>query len=144
MIIGVENRVEELADRPFGYKLHNAPSFTKLIPLSEIISGVIGKAVATKSVWETYYKLVGKLGSEYDILRKTSYEELLKHIGKEIAEAIIKSREQKIRVIPGYDGVYGVPVFDETKPIVMPRIDDDDIDTETKEKAKQKGLQDYF
>ncbi len=144
LTIGVENRVEELADRPFGYKKENAPFSVKLIPLSDIISGVIGKSVATKSVWEIYYKLVGKLGSEYDVLRKVPYEELKKEVTHEIAEAIIKSKEQKIRVIPGYDGVYGIPVFDENKPVVMPQVNDDDIDTETKEIAKQKGLQDYF
>ncbi|MBN2368468.1 DNA helicase UvrD [Candidatus Woesearchaeota archaeon] len=137
LTIGVENRVEELADRPMGYKPENAVPFRKLIPLSELISTVTGKAVATKSVWSEYYKLVGKLGSEYDILRKTPAEDIEKHVGKKLADFIMKNRNQEIKVIPGYDGVYGVPQLgdapaEEREPM------------EFKYKDKQTGLKEFL
>ncbi|OGX06543.1 MAG: DNA helicase UvrD, partial [Omnitrophica WOR_2 bacterium GWA2_47_8] len=44
--IGVQFRVDELADRPEGYMPKNPTPFRKLIPLSEIISSVIGSPVA--------------------------------------------------------------------------------------------------
>ncbi len=130
----VENRVEELADRPLGYKPENAVPFKKYIPLSDLISAVIGKGVATKSTWSEYNKLVGKIGSEYDILRKTPREILEKHVDKKLADVIMKNRNQEIKVIPGYDGVYGVPIINKNQKI------------ETKEfkvKDKQTGLGDF-
>ena len=134
LTIGVENRVEELANRPMGYKPENAVPFKKYIPLSELISAVIGKGVATKSTWSEYNKLVGKIGSEYDILRKTPKEILEKHVDKKLADVIIKNRNQEIKVIPGYDGVYGVPIID----------DNQKIETEEfKLKDKQTGLGDF-
>jgi uncharacterized protein (TIGR00375 family) len=135
LTIGVENRVEELADRPIGFKPQGAIPFSKLIPLSELISSVSGRAVATKGVWQTYYSIVGKLGSEYDILRKIPLEELKKHVDEKLADFIIKNRKQQIKVIPGYDGVYGVPVFDESQKIEL---------QEYKPKTEQKGLGDFF
>ncbi len=135
MTIGVENRVEELADREQGYQPKDPMPFKKYIPLSEIISGIKGKAVATKGVWEEYNKITAAFGSEYDILRKIPKEELLKITDERIADAIIRSREQKIRVIPGYDGEYGIPVFDESN--VPKRV-------EFKVPNRQVGLQEYF
>ncbi len=135
LTIGVEHRVEELADRPLGYKPENAVPFKKYMPLSELISAVIGKAVATKATWSEYYKLVGKIGSEYDILRKTPKEILEKHVNKKLADVIIKNRNQEIKVIPGYDGVYGIPIIGENQKM--------DID-EVKIKDKQSALGDFI
>lgn len=142
LTIGVEHRVDELADREMGFKPDNAVPFRKLLPLSELISAVMGRAVATKGVWEKYYQLVGKLGSEYDVLRKTPHEELVKYVDVKLADFIMKNRDQKIKVLPGYDGEYGIPIFDENSPPVRPVYEAED--EEPKEKAKQKGLQDYF
>jgi uncharacterized protein (TIGR00375 family) len=134
LTIGVENRVEELADRPHGFKPDNEIPFSKLIPLSELISTISGKGIATKSTWSEYYKLVGKLGSEYDILRKVSKEELEKYVDHKLVEVILKNRNQQIKVIPGYDGVYGIPVIDKNQKIDIPEFE---------VKEKQTGLGDY-
>jgi uncharacterized protein (TIGR00375 family) len=136
LTIGVENRVEELADRPMGFKPEGAVPFKKYIPLSDLISGIIGKGVATKSTWKEYNKIVGKLGSEYDVLRKVPKEELEKYISKKITDVIIKNRNQEIKVIPGYDGVYGVPIL--TKDQTLPEQEEIEI------KNKQKGLKEFF
>ena len=138
LIIGVENRVEELAKRPIGYKLEDAPSYKKYIPLSDMISLVLEKGVATKSVWTQYNKVVGKIGNEYEILRSTPKEKLEKYLDKKIVDAIIKNRNQQIKVIPGYDGVYGVPVLGDT---IIP---EPEIFEPSKIKNKQMGLQEYF
>ncbi|NTV24121.1 MAG: DNA helicase UvrD [Nanoarchaeota archaeon] len=137
LTIGVENRVNELADRKLGFVPKDAVPFKKYIPLSEIISAAKGKAVATKSVWEEYYKLVGKLGSEYDVLRVAEKKDIAELSSEKLADYIIKSREQKIRVIPGFDGVYGIPVFDEDN---VPVLDYDTTDS----KDKQKGLSEWL
>jgi uncharacterized protein (TIGR00375 family) len=135
LTIGVENRIEELAKRDHGFKREDAKPYKKYIPLSEIISAATGRGVATKGVWEEYYKMVGKLGSEYDILRKTSREELERYVDQKIVDYIIRAREQKIRVIPGYDGEYGIPVFDETQ--ALPK-------QEIHIKNKQTGLKEFL
>jgi uncharacterized protein (TIGR00375 family) len=105
---GVEQRVEELADRPVGYKPANEIGYKHLLPLSEIIATVLGVAYpSVQKVWENYNKLVEKFGDEYSVLLNASLEELSQTVEHRIAEAIIKVREEKVKVIPGYDGVYG-------------------------------------
>jgi len=111
LTIGVDYRVEELADRPEGFVLKGAPDFYSLIPLSDIISVIVGKAVATKTVWAEYYKLVKDGRSEFDVLMNIPLEELKKDVDEKIAKAIIKARQGSVKVKPGYDGEYGVPVF---------------------------------
>ncbi|MFQ9440396.1 MAG: hypothetical protein ACLR13_04560 [Acutalibacteraceae bacterium] len=47
--IGVEHRVEELADRPVGYCPENAKPFESLAPLPEVVAACTGKSVASKN-----------------------------------------------------------------------------------------------
>jgi len=112
LTIGVLHRVEELADREEGFKPKDAKEFYSLIPLSEIISRLIGSGIATKKTWGEYGKLVSKERSELDVLIKLSPDELKKLTDEKIAEAIINNRKGKIPINPGFDGEYGYPVFD--------------------------------
>jgi len=105
---GVEQRVEELADRPAGFKPENAIGFMRLLPLSEIIVAVLGVgSPSTRKVWNIYNQLVEKFGNEYTVLIDTSKDKLSKVVDEKIAEAIVRVRKGQVRVIPGYDGVYG-------------------------------------
>ncbi len=116
LTIGVEYRVEQLADRKKGFKPKGAKDFKKLIPTSEIISKVMDKGIATKTVWAEYNKLLDRFKSDFNILLDASEEELRKVTSDKIAELLIRNREGKINVQPGYDGEYGFPVFsDEDK-----------------------------
>ena len=114
LTIGVEFRVEELADRAENFLPENPKKFYTLIPLSEILSKLLNCGVATKKIWAEYYKLVNDQRNEMDVLLNLSYEELLKLTDKRIADVIMMNREGKIKVKPGYDGEYGVPVFDDS------------------------------
>ncbi len=63
---GVEQRIEELADRPADFMLENSIGFKHLLPLSEIIASVLGSdSPSTQKVWGVYSVLVEKFGSEY-------------------------------------------------------------------------------
>jgi uncharacterized protein (TIGR00375 family) len=105
---GVEQRVEELADRQAGFKPESAIGFVHLLPLSEIIATVLGvDSPSTLQVWRTYNLLVEKFGDEYSVLLDASREALSKVVDEAIAEAIIRVREGLVKVVPGYDGVYG-------------------------------------
>jgi uncharacterized protein (TIGR00375 family) len=114
---GVEQRVEELADRQEGYKPKNAIDFVRLLPLSEIISTVLGvDSLSTQQVWRIYNSLIEKFGNEYTVLLDTSKQALNEVVDESIAEAIIRVRQGLVKVVPGYDGVYGrLSVFDEQK-----------------------------
>jgi len=108
MTRGVEERIEELADRPEGYAPKNAIGYRHLLPLSEIIALVLGEAnPASTKVWEKYNMLVGKFGSEYSVMLDTSEAQLLAEAGPEISSAILRVRNDDVFVEPGYDGVYG-------------------------------------
>lgn len=132
LTIGVLHRVEELADRPQGFKPKDAVPFKKIIPLSEIISRVLKTGLATQKVWKEYHNLVNNFGSEFNVLLETPFEKLVKITNEHIANAIINIRNEKIKIQPGYDGEYGYPIFDE-KEIKEMRI-----------KKEQKGLGDFF
>ncbi len=109
---GVEQRVEELADRPADYRASNSPGFMRLLPLSEIIATVIeAGSPYTQAVWKIYNPLINKFGDEYTVLIDASKESLTTVADAKIAEAIVRVREGSINVVPGYDGVYGKLVF---------------------------------
>lgn len=115
LTIGVEYRVEELADRPLGFRPKQGKDFYKLIPLSEILAKLYHKGLATNATWDIYNKLVSNGRSEFDILINLPLAELKKLMDDKLADAIIKNREGKINIKPGYDGEYGIPIFDESE-----------------------------
>ncbi|MCW1301097.1 MAG: endonuclease Q family protein [Candidatus Nanoarchaeia archaeon] len=115
LTVGVLHRVEELADREEGFIPENAIPFKTLLPLYEIISSVLGIGeLYSQRVLEEHNKLINKFQNELDVLLMVPKEKLLEVTSKEIADAIIKVRERKVKYIPGYDGVYGRPIFDES------------------------------
>ncbi|MFH1631292.1 MAG: endonuclease Q family protein, partial [Candidatus Aenigmatarchaeota archaeon] len=113
LTIGVANRIEELADRPEGFVPKGAIPFKSLIPLSEIISALIGSSIASKKTWEIYNTLMNKFGTEFNVLLNAEESELKKIVKDRVAEAIIKNRKGTIKIQPGFDGEYGKPIFNE-------------------------------
>jgi len=107
LTIGVLNRVEELANRPEGFRPENIIPFKSLIPLEEIIADALGQGVGTLEVNKEYKNLIEKFGSEFEVLLNVQKEDLEKITLPEIAEGIYRVREGKVFIEPGYDGVYG-------------------------------------
>lgn len=120
LTIGVDFRVNELADREEGYELGKHPKVYRLIPLSELISAVYNVAVSSKKQWEIFNKFCSGR-TELDVLLRMPEEEL-KKIDEKLAGMIMLNRAGKISVKPGYDGVYGEPIFEgaERKEIKKP------------------------
>jgi uncharacterized protein (TIGR00375 family) len=111
LTIGVMNRVEELANRPEGFRPKNAIPFKSLVPLKEIVAESLGMTSASGRVGREYDNLIKNIGSEFHILLSASQKDLAV-FSPEIAEGIIKAREGKVNIEPGYDGVYGkVKIF---------------------------------
>ena len=114
LVIGVMNRVAELADREEGFKPENAIPYKSLIPLEEIIADAFGVGVASKRVRQEYEKLLETVGNEFYILLDAQADALRSATLPEIAEGIIRVREGKVSIEPGYDGEYGkIEIFKE-------------------------------
>jgi len=114
MTVGVEERVEELADREEGFIPKDAIPFKHLIPLSELIKTIFKiDTLYSKTVWSEYNKLIEQFDNEFNVLLDAPREDLEKVTKKQLVDVIMKNREGKIKIIPGFDGVYGIPVFDE-------------------------------
>ncbi len=112
--VGVMHRVEVLSDREEGFKPHNAFPYKSIIPLQEIIAEINKTSTQSKTVFNTYMKLIYKLGSEFDILLNKKLEEI-SAVDEHLAEAVERMRTGKVFVEPGYDGQYGkIRVFGET------------------------------
>lgn len=105
--VGVMHRVEDLADRAEGVTPDCAIPFRHMIPLDQIIADARGVGEATQSVEREYMELVNRCGSEFNILLRMSEEGLKKELPQKIADGVIRVREEKVNILPGYDGEYG-------------------------------------
>jgi uncharacterized protein (TIGR00375 family) len=107
LTIGVMHRVIELADRKYGYTPPNAIPFVHTIPLEELIASVRGKGVGSASVQSEYSSLISSFGTEFNVLLTAELDELRRKAPADIADAILRVREGKVKILPGYDGMYG-------------------------------------
>jgi uncharacterized protein (TIGR00375 family) len=107
LTVGVMNRVEELADRPEGVISPKAIPALHMVPLNEIIADALGVGTNASSVEKEYLRLIEKGGSEFDILLELAPEDLTSFTPPLILEGILRVRQGRLKITPGYDGVFG-------------------------------------
>ena len=114
LTMGVDHRVEQLADREEGFVKEDGKKYESLVPLPEVISACMGYSTASKKVQGCFEQMIQTLGTEFDILRNVPSEDIKSCAGERIAEGIENVRTGKVKRIPGYDGEYGkIQLFDE-------------------------------
>jgi DNA helicase-2/ATP-dependent DNA helicase PcrA len=113
LVVGVHNRLTELAVRGEGYGPKDPKHVKYIIPLAEIIAELQGvKSVAGKAVMAEYQAVIERLGNEFDVLRSVPVEAIEAAGFKLLALAIDRLRKGEVVRDPGYDGVYGtIKVF---------------------------------
>lgn len=112
--VGVMYRVDELADRLPGAKPEGTIPFKSMVPLDEIIAESFGMGTGAKKVKEGYRQVVQKIGSEFGVLMDASRADLERATTLEVVEGIMRVREGRLHIEPGYDGEYGkVKIFEE-------------------------------
>lgn len=121
---GVEQRVEELADRPADSHPEGTIGYVHLLPLHEILSAALGvESLSTSKVWDAFNSLVSRFGSEFSVLLDAKKQELSEVTNPRLAEAILRVREGRVKVIPGYDGVYGKILIFEKESQVRKKVE---------------------
>ena len=114
LTMGVDHRVEQLADRAEGFVKKDGKKYESLVPLPEVISACMGYSTASKKVQGCFEQMLQTLGTEFDILRNVPSEDIKSCAGERIAEGIENVRTGNVKRIPGYDGEYGkIELFDE-------------------------------
>lgn len=113
LTIGVEYRVEQLTDNNADNK--GKKKYYTILPLHEILSLGLGVGMNSKKTWEVYNKLIEKFENEFNVLLNIDGQELIKILNnKLLVDLILKNRQGKIKVKPGYDGVYGKALLEES------------------------------
>ena len=106
LVVGVMHRVNDLADRPMGFKPREAIPYTSIVPLLEVIAYAMRKSTFSPAV-ESQYRRLLSLGKEFDVLIETGIEIIRENSSDDIAKAIENVRNGRITIIPGYAGVFG-------------------------------------
>lgn len=126
LTVGVENRVEDLADRTES-ELHNLFTMSQehvntattqqlqfsktieyIIPLTELIAQIKNiRSSTSKTVQTEYHKIIATFGDEFSILRTVPIESIREKGFYELASALENMRAGVVERTPGFDGVYG-------------------------------------
>jgi len=72
-----------------------------------MLSEILRVGPGSKKVAQNYQLLIDKLGSEFDILLTLNPERIDKAGVPLLGEAVLRMRQKKISIFPGYDGEYG-------------------------------------
>ena len=114
LTMGVDHRVEQLADREEGFVKKDGKKYESLVPLPEVVAACMGYSTASKKVQGCFEQMMQTLGTEFDILRNVPAKDIKSCAGERIAEGIENVRTGNVKRIPGYDGEYGkIQLFDE-------------------------------
>jgi uncharacterized protein (TIGR00375 family) len=114
LTVGVLHRVSDLADRKAGFRPEGAVPFQYIVPLTTVISKAIRKPETSAAVAEEYSKLIRYFGNEFAVY-ESSEEQLRLATGKDIADALVRVNTGKVKWVPGYDGVFGQLVLDDSQ-----------------------------
>jgi uncharacterized protein (TIGR00375 family) len=107
LTLGVLHRVEDLADvrgeslRPFSYQ----------IPLRQVLAQLLQCGENSKKVGRSYFSLIERLGPEFSIMQSLAFQTIAA-ADERLAVAVRAMRENRVRRIPGFDGVYGKIILD--------------------------------
>lgn len=109
LTMGVDHRILQLSDRDEDTAAmpESGRPYESLVPLPEVISACVGFSTASKKVQGQYEMLLGKLGAEFEILRKVPCEDIRTVGGASLAEGIRRLRAGEVIRKPGFDGEYG-------------------------------------
>jgi uncharacterized protein (TIGR00375 family) len=102
LTLGVLYRVEELADQ----NANGRGRFNYQIPMRQILSQILACGENSQKVGRRYLALVERLGPEFSILQLLPMQTIAA-ADEKLALAVRAMRENHVRRVPGYDGVYG-------------------------------------
>lgn len=112
LTIGVLYRVMELADRETPVFPGNTTHYA-LIPLTQLISEVVGVGTKSRRVSDMHARLIARFGPELSILSEVPTEDITR-FSSPLGEAVSRMRHGAVLREGGYDGEYGiVRVFSE-------------------------------
>lgn len=115
--LGVEHRVEQLADRDPQLVSDRKIPYRSIVPLAEILAEVFSvTSVHSKKVEQEYLRLTNECADEFSLLLDMPIE-TIRAIASEplLADAIERVRKGQLSIQPGYDGIYGkVKIFHES------------------------------
>jgi DNA helicase II / ATP-dependent DNA helicase PcrA len=113
LVVGVESRVGDLANRPSGHEPANPKRVEYIIPLVEIIAELEdNRSVSGKAVVAKYEEVLARLGNEFGLLRAVPIQAIHDAGYPMLAMAIERMRQGNVVREPGFDGVYGtIKVF---------------------------------
>ena len=108
LTLGVNYRVDELADRPVGYQPKNSVPFKKIVELDKIIAAAFNiKSRVSIKVRREYDNLIKKFGNELFILLDLDLNELKGQTDERVIEGLRRVRAGELKIHPGFDGEYG-------------------------------------
>jgi uncharacterized protein (TIGR00375 family) len=108
LTVGVQHRVEALADHPDGRRPAGAADFRCLVQLPQIVGEIQGVGAKSKRVEAEVAGLVAELGPELEILQRVPLDDVARHGSTLLAEALRRLRRGEVLREAGYDGEYGV------------------------------------
>jgi len=112
LTIGVDYRVDQLADRTVEQAQKYFRQRYRIAPLQKIIADNLGVQDTSLKVQTLYQHLLSILGNEFYILLDADFNAIAQHSNLAIAQSIGAMRSGHVTLSPGYDGVYGTITFD--------------------------------